>query len=252
MIELITLKLSTKNSGIVYEDISVEKAIELTQCNIDIQGKGPRKITIDWTKDDEGAVVKSVEVPDGSCVVKTDDNVPAPMTEPKNKLHNMHQASLDDENDIMLSEIEKIEKYEFTTPKFITIEANLYFAETADGRIAIKYAGTKINTTWDNLIKLEQSIADPIPRGGTLLEENDTGNRRTAIIKFINKMRTNKIKQGDGIELFNKIFKHVTNPTDKKKDEDVDPDADFRPTGVGSSVYPPSRPTGQDFGDGGS
>ena len=258
MVELVTLKLSTKTNGIIYEDISEEKALELIRCNIGIKGpKAPHKITIVWSDGPEMAEVKPSEVTGEPSVDKTDDVKTAPVIdktppETEDKISKVQPASTDDsKKTVLLSEIGRIDKYDFTTTKYISIESNLSYAETDDGRISIKYAGTKINTTWKKLVELEQSIGDPITRGVPLLEGKDEGNRRTAVTKFINKLRINGIKQGDGIKLFNQIFNDKPNSgTVESKDGDTDPDADFKSTGVGSSVYPPSSPAGQDFGKG--
>jgi len=247
---MITLKLSTKTNGIIYNNISVEKVLELTRANVGVSG--PRKITIEWVVDDESAVVKPPEATDGILLAKLDDDIPVNAHENENvpdKLHNLtetQQASLGDH--VVLPEIAKIDKFDLTTTKYVPLESNLYFAETADGRLSVKYAGTKIFTTWEEIVKLEQSLLNPIPQGMALLKDKDVGNRRTAITKFINKMRTKNIKQGDGVKLFNHIFKDQSD-LDAGKDG-VDPDADFRATGVGSSVYPPASPAGQDFGNG--
>lgn len=253
MIELITLKLSTKTNGIIYENISEEKALELIRCNIGIKGpKAPHKITIVWIDEAEVDVLKPTEAIGESSVDETDGGETIPVIdksppEPENKLSMVHPASTDNSNkSVVLSEIGRIDKYDFTTTKFIPIESNLSYAETEDGRISIKYAGSKINTTWKHLLELEQSIGDPIPRGVDLLEGKDAGNRRTTVTKFINKMRKNDIKQGDGIKLFNQIN---DKPKSGTKDGDTDSDDDFRSTGVASSVYPPASPKGQDFGD---
>lgn len=258
MVELVTLKLSTKTNGIIYEDISEEKALELIKCNIGIKGpKAPHKMTIVWIDDAEVAVTKPLEVTGEPSVDKTDDVKTTPVIdktppETEDEISKVQPVSTDDsKKPVVLSEISRIDKYDFTTTKFIPIESNLSYAETDDGRISIKYAGTKINTTWKKLVELEQSIGDPITRGVPLLEGKDAGNRRTTVTKFINKMRINGIKQGDGIELFNRIFKDKPKSgTVESKDGDTDPDKDFRSTGVGSSVYPPASPTGQDFGEG--
>lgn len=255
---MVTLKLSTKTNGIIYEDISEEKALELIKCNIGIKGpKAPHKITITWIDDTEAAVSKPVEATVESSMDKTDDVETAPVidnTPPgtEDELSKVQPVSTDDsEEPVVLSEISRIDKYDLTTTKFIPIESNLSYAETDDGRISIKYAGTKINTTWKKLVELEQSIGDPITRGVPLLEGKDAGNRRTTVTKFINKMRINGIKQGDGIKLFNQIFNDKPNSgTVESKDGDTDSDEDFRSTGVGESVYPPHSPAGQDFGDG--
>lgn len=257
---MITLKLSTRTNGIIYEDISEEKALELIRCNIGIKGpKAPHKITIAWSDGPEMAEVKPSEATGEPSVDKTDDVETASVIdktppETEDKISKVQPASTDDsKKTVLLSEIGRIDKYNFTTTKYIPIESNLSYAETDDGRISIKYAGTKINTTWKKLFELEQSIGDPITRGVPLLEGKDEGNRRTAVIKFINKMRENDIKQGDGsvvseIESFtNQIFGKKSG-TVESKDGDTDPDADFKSTGVGSSVYPPSSPAGQDFG----
>ena len=280
MVELINLKLSTNRTGIRYDDISEEKALELTKANIGTVG--PRKITIEWGVDeDKAAEVKPLEdtvepsaVQEGgdttSPVTEIDktmnsakgqtlilpDTHPEPTTETDktsgnpDKLTETHQPDLiNSVGPVVLSEIARIDKYEFTTSKFVPLESNLSFAETPDGRIVIKYAGTKINTTWKGILKLEGSLPDPIQQGVALLEGKDVGNRRTAVVKFIKKMREKDIKQGDGVVLFNKIFKDPIPNTDKPKNDGTDT-ADFRHTGVGSSVYPPSSPKGQDFGDG--
>lgn len=274
---MINLKLSTNYTSVTYRGISLEKALELTKCNIGTNG--PHKITIDWTDDVDlspttpvdvpttpvdvastvplvgDTVVVDVEVPKVPPVGQTSDYEPAPVIDdtPGNavdELPDMQQDSLGDlPRPVVLSEISKIERFEFTTTKFIPLESNLFFAETSDGRLSIKYAGTKINTTWKELVRLEQSVRDPIPARVDLLKERDVGNRRTAVIKFIRKMRDKNIKQGDCVGLFDQIFNHKSEPGKSK--DGIDPDADFRPTGVGSSVYPPSSPAGQDFGSGG-
>lgn len=244
---MINLKLSTKTNGIVYNNISVEKVIELTRANVGTNG--PRKITIEWNNDaTDGAVVKPVEVTGDSSAGKVEGGIPA--STPTTKLkqddadgmgdisHETQQSCLGARESAVLSNISNINQKEFTTIKFIPIETNLSFAETLDGRITIKYAGTKVNTTWDELLQLEQSVKNPIPRGVAVLKTNDSGNRRTAVTKFINKMRSEDVKRGDGVKLFNQKFKND------------DPDADFRSTGVGESVYPPVSPAGQDFGSG--
>ncbi|MCK5385964.1 MAG: hypothetical protein KAJ39_02180 [Gammaproteobacteria bacterium] len=227
----------------------------MTHANVGTNG--PHKITIEWTIDDtEKAVVNPIEVTGEPSVDKLTGVKPATetdMAQPEldDKLSDILPADTDDSKDTtVLSEIDKINKNDFTTTKFIPIEANLSFAETEDGRLSIKYAGSKINTTWEEVVKLEQSIVDPIPRGVTLLKENDLGPRRTTIIKFINKMRKNNIKPGDGLKLFKQIFNKPRSGTLDHKDADTDPDADFRSTGVASSVYPPISPSGQDFGNG--
>lgn len=240
----------------MYRDISVEKVIELTKANVGTDG--PRRITIEWNIDDEGAVVKPQDDAGVSSVDQLDDNVPT--TTPKkektqvkpDKLAEPQQSCLDNSHDIvLLSEIGRIDKFEFTTTKFIPLESNLSYAETSDGRITIKYAGNKINTTWKGLTMLEQSVGDPIQTGVALLEGKDEGNRRTAVIKFIKKMRSENINQGDGVKLFNTIFNDQHTHGDNDESEDVvDPDADFRASGVGSAVYPPNTPLGQDFGKG--
>lgn len=253
MVELITLKLSTKTNGIIYEDISEEKALELIRCNIGIKGsKAPHKITISWIDEPESAVAKPAELTGEPSVDKPDDVKTTPVIdktppETEDKISKVQPDSTDNsKKTVVLSEISRIDKYDFTTTKFIPIESNLSYAETDDGRISIKYAGTKINTTWKRLVELEQSIGDPIPRGVPLLEGKDAGNRRTTVAKFINNMRGNNIKQGDGIELFNKIFNYKPKSgIVESKDDD-----DFRSTGVGASVYPPASPAGQDFGKG--
>lgn len=257
---MITLKLSTKTNGIMYKDISVVKVIELTQANVGVNG--PRRITIEWTVNDpKMAVTKPVEVTGESSVTQLDAGIPAstPTTPPEkdnehsdlDKLTETQQASLGAHKSVVLSKIGNINQDEFTTTKFIPIETNLSFAETSDGRISIKYAGTKVNTTWKELLKLEQSVENPIPRGVAVLKENDSGNRRTAVTRLINKMRSEGIKRGDGIKLFNKIFKDKPKSgTVELNNDDTDPDVDFRATGVGASVYPPISPAGQDFGEG--
>lgn len=251
---MITLKLSTKTSGIIYNNVSVEKVLELTMANVGVSG--PHKITIEWGVE-ELAVVKPPEATDKPLVDAVDDYIPkkAPEIEKvPDKFHQMaetQQASLGGSKEpVVLSEINRIDKFSLTTTKYVPLESNLYFAETTDARLSIKYAGTKIDTTWKEIVKLEQSLPNPIPQGTALLNDKDVGNRRTAIIKFINKMRTTDIKQGDGVQLFNEIFKDKPKLDADKGKDDEDPDADFRHTGVGSSVYPPASPAGQDFGDG--
>ena len=277
---MISLKISTNRTGIKYDNISEEKALELTKANIGTSG--PHKITIEWTVDeDKAAEVKLLEDISESSMIHVDEDTPTPTPtlitdqiiypvkdqpqvlteihpEPTtetdktsgdlDKLTETHQPDLTSSSEpVVLSEISRIDKYEFTTTKFIPLESNLSFAETSDGRIVIKYAGTKINTTWKGLLKLEQSLPDPIQQGVALLEGKDVGNRRTAVVKFIKKMREKDIKQGDGVMLFNKIFKDPIPDTDNPKNDGTDT-ADYKPTGVGSSVYPPSSPKGQDFG----
>jgi len=250
---LIKLKLSTKTNGIVYKDLSEEKVIELIRANVGTSG--PRKITVEWGIDDEeSAVVKPTEATDSILLAKLDNDIPVNAPKKENvpdQLHNLtetQQSSLS--NSFVLSEIGKIDKFDLTTTKYVPLESNLYFAETADGRLSIKYAGTKIFTIWEDIVKLEQFLPNPIPPGMALLKDKDVGNRRTAITKFINKMRTKDIKEGDGVKLFNHIFKDQSKLDADKGKNGVDLDADFRPTGVGSSVYPPASPAGQDFGDG--
>lgn len=247
---MITLKLSTKTNGILYKDLSVENVIELTRANVGLNG--PRRIIIEWTVDDgELALAKPQEVSCEPPMTQLDDSIPISAPEKnktQSKLSEMSPASKDDSKDlVVLAEIGRINKYDFTTTKFIPLEANLSYAETDNGRISIKYAGTKINTTWEEMVKLEQFVGNPIPRGVKMLEGKDVGNRRTAVTKFINKMRENDVKAGDGVKLFNKIFKDMPKSGTV---EPNDPDADFRSTGVGTSVYPPASPKGQDFGKG--
>ena len=250
---MIQLKLSTKTNGIVYRNLSDEKVLELIKANLGTDG--PRKITVEWGIDEETPVVKPTEATDGILLDKLDDSIPTNAPEKDkvpSKFHNStetQQASLGGSHEpAVLSKIGNINQNEFTTAKFIPIETNLSFAETSDGRITIKYAGTKVNTTWKDLLELELSVNNPIPRGVAVLKENDSGNRRTAVTRFINKMRSDDIEQGDGVRLFKEIFKDKSGININK--DDVDPDADFRPTGVGSSVYPPASPAGQDFGHG--
>jgi len=250
---MINLKLSTKTSGLIYSTVSVEKVLELTMANVGVSG--PHKITIEWGVDEEPAVIKPPEATDKPLVDAMINNTPKKPSKKENmpdKFHQMaetQQASLGGSKEHVLFEVNKIDKFNLTTTKYVPLESNLYFAETSDARLSIKYAGTKIDTTWKEIVKLEQLLPDPIPYGVALLKDKDQGNRRTAIIKFINKMRTKDIKQGDGVQLFNEIFKDKSPDADKGKDG-VDPDADFRATGVGSSVYPPASPAGQDFGNG--
>lgn len=148
---MITLKLSTKTNGIVYKDISVEKVLELTQANVGTNG--PRKITIEWAINDKDvAVVKPIEAANEASVTQP-EVIPTPAPEKKNKTSDIPPDGIDEHKDlVVLSEIGRIDKYDFTTAKYIPLESNLSYAETEDGRMSIKYAGNKINTTWEELI----------------------------------------------------------------------------------------------------
>ena len=116
---------------------------------------------------------------------------------------------------------DKIRKNDFTTPTLIPLETNLHYGETEDGRILIKYYATRIDTIWEDLNELEQTIPNPIPRGIPLLSYHDSGNRRSAVIKFIEYIRIKGIKQGQAIEILDKLNHLAEGPETKEKKDPV-------------------------------
>ena len=160
------------------------------------------------------------------------ESTPGPKHEQKLKLEPESSLSDDDLAEIntinkhppvkLLSTLDyKIRKNDFTTPTFIPVEANLQYGETENGRLLIRYYATRIDTTWEDLKELEQTVPNPIPRGIPLLAYHDIGNRRSAVIKFIEHMRKKGIKQGQAIEILNKLNHPAEEPEIKEKKEPV-------------------------------
>ena len=371
MTHTINFRISSKYSGITLEDITIDQALILIETIVGI--KGPYKCTVEWVQTDTGDPEPEQEptTPIVGSATPTSDLEPdtdlqqvmirtppgeayaviptppkqepelEPEPEPKENINKYPPVKL-------LSTLAgKISKNDFTTSKYVPLTANLYYGETVDGELLIRYFATRIDTTWDDLNKLEETIPDPMPRGIPLLTHNDTGNRRSAVIRFIEQMRTKDIKQGQAIEILNKVdelnkeietktetetetikdlvifteldhisisklgkyvdinqfnmgyhdqedgklvicygtnkvytswedmFKlpvHIDNKSIEKLSnlkqvavrqfrkwiannlnllpDGVDPDAEFRPAGVSTSVYPSESPEGQDFGRG--
>lgn len=347
MMHTINFRISSKYSGITLEDITIDQSLILIETIVGM--KGPYKCTVEWVQTDTSDPEPEQEPmsPIVKSATPTSDLEPdeepepkpilEPEPEPKENINKYPPVKL-------LSTLAgKISKNDFTTSKYVPLAANLHYGETVDGELLIRYFATRIDTTWDDLNKLEGTIPDPMPRGIPLLTHNDTGNRRSAVIRFIEQIRTKNIKPGQAIEILNKVdelneeietetetikdlvifteldhipisklgeyvdinqfnmgyhdqedgklvicygtnkvytswedmFKlpvHIDNKSIEKLSnlkqvavrqfrkwmannlnllpDGVDPDAEFRPAGVSTSVYPSESPEGQDFGRG--
>lgn len=363
MTQKIDLKISSKHAGITLEDITIDQAQTLVKTIVGT--KGPYKVTISWEDDGTGdtdpepmleSEPEPAHMPEMLTVESTNhtseqelEQEPepkppesiTPVVEPASEQEPGPVENINEQPPVkLLSTLdEKINKIDFTTPQFTPLEANLHYGETEDGRLLIKYYATRIDTTWEDLTGLEQTVPNPMPRGIPLLANHDTGNRRSAVIKFIEHMRNKDIKQGRAIEILDELNHPAKEPeTKEEKDpavfkeldtisetelteyininlfgmgyhdqgngkivicydatkvytswgdmfklpkfidnelieklgnlkqvairqfrkwmadhpdllpDGVDPDAEFRSAGVGSSVYPPTSPRGQDFG----
>jgi len=99
---------------------------------------------------------------------------------------------------------------EFTTDQPVHLSKNLYYAESENGLVMIKYLSGTIYTLWSEIMKAcrDQIYVKPVPQG-------KGGNKHTALNQFI-KAVEGGLRKGQ-----------AKTPGDQK--EPVDPDADFRP-----------------------
>ena len=99
---------------------------------------------------------------------------------------------------------------EFTTEKPVHIFGNLFYAESENGLVMIKYLSGTIYTLWSEIMKAcrDRIKVKPVPSG-------KGGNKHTALNQFI-KAVEGGLRKGQ-----------AKTPGDQK--EPVDPDADFRP-----------------------
>ena len=99
-----------------------------------------------------------------------------------------------------------------TTPEHIPVPGmspRFEYIETDDQRLWLRYISANIWTTWEHIMKLEQSLPANQKKFGKLLGRSDIGNRRTAINYMIRAIRA-------GLQPGQAAGGH-------------DPDADFRP-----------------------
>ncbi len=99
---------------------------------------------------------------------------------------------------------------EFTTDQPVHLSKNLYYAESENGLVMIKYLSGTIYTLWSEIMKAcrDRIYVKPVPSG-------KGGNKHTALNQFI-KAVEGGLRKGQ-----------AKTPGDQK--EPVDPDADFRP-----------------------
>lgn len=247
MTQKIDFKISSKHAGITLEDITIDQALSLTETIVGT--KGPYKVTISWEDDgtddtDPEPVLESepepepAHMPEILTVGSTDHtHDPEPEQEPEPKppeliippttpivkpTSEQEPEPVENINEqppvkLLPTLDEKISKNDFTTPTFIPLEANLHYGETEDGRLLIKYYATRVDTTWEDLNELEPTVLNPIPRGIPLLAYHDIGNRRSAVIKFIEHMRMKGIEQGQAIEILDELNHTAKEPETKEK-----------------------------------
>jgi len=108
-------------------------------------------------------------------------------------------------------QIVEVHKFsDFTTEKPVHISGNLFYAESENGLVMIKYLSGTIYTLWSEIMKAcrDQINVKPIPEG-------KGGNKHTGLNQFIRAVEGG-LRKGQ-----------AKTPGDQK--EPVDPDADFRP-----------------------
>lgn len=229
----INMQISTDHSGVKLEDITKEQATELTR-NI-VGTKGPRKLIFTWGYDAADEVNKSI-------VPTPPSDIPKPEPKPEQELEpepeppepttthtnmtDFPQAAdnitaiepIPTKEPVIFKQLDRISKAKLT--KYIDIDVfNMGYHDQGDGIVVICYGTTKVYTSWEDMFKLPKFINNESI-------ENLNNLKQVAIRHFRKWMADHPDLLPDG----------------------VDPDAEFRSAGVGSSVYPPASPAGQDFG----
>ena len=115
---------------------------------------------------------------------------------------------------------------EFTTDQPVHLSKNLYYAESENGLVMIKYLSGTIYTLWSEIMKAcrDQIYVKPIPSG-------KGGNKHTALNQFI-KAVEGGLRKGQAktkSEISNSEFWTGKEKTQDDHKEPVDPDAEFRP-----------------------
>ena len=115
---------------------------------------------------------------------------------------------------------------EFTTDQPVHLSKNLYYAESENGLVMIKYLSGTIYTLWSEIMKAcgDQINVKPIPSG-------KGGNKLTALNQFI-KAVEGGLRKGQAktkSEISNSEFWTGKEKTQDDHKEPVDPDAEFRP-----------------------
>jgi hypothetical protein len=251
MTQQINYKISSKHGGITLEDITIDQALTLTKTIVGT--KGPYKVTISWEDDGIDEPESTEELtsepepkPEQEQELEPEPESPEPITSHINQTgfpqaadHITPKAPVIEPTPVqepdpaqaqninkyppvkLLSTLEdRIDIDDLTTLKLVSIGANLQYGETEDNRLLIKYFATRIDTTWADLNNLEQTVPDPMPRGISLLSHGDTGNRRSAVIRFIEQMRKQGIKPGQVLEILYKL-NHPARTTEPKENEDT-------------------------------
>jgi len=228
MTQKINLKISSNHGGITLEDITIEQVVILTQTIVGV--KGPHKITISWEDDGiDEPVEESIPEPEPGQELESSlfgddpDEVTTSLTrttavipEPPGPVDDLPQHK----DPVIFNEMDRISKTKLA--KYIDIDVfNMGYHNQGEGKIVICYGTTKVYTSWEDMFKLPRFI------------DNES-------IKKLNNLKQVAIRH---------FRKWMAVHPDLLPDG-VDPDAEFRSVGVGQSVYPPVRPTGQDFGKG--
>lgn len=115
---------------------------------------------------------------------------------------------------------------EFTTDQPVHLFKNLYYAESENGLVMIKYLSGTIYTLWSEIMAAcrDQITVKPIPIG-------KGGNKHTGLNQFI-KAVEGGLRKGQAKtkgEISNSGFWTGKEKTQDDHKEPVDPDADFRP-----------------------
>lgn len=197
----VNMNVSMANNGIKLFHLDKEKALRIADELIGVEGL--TKITLSWdalpeSKKDEDpyTIVDKVtagEEPEFRTKIFNG-------TTPRQTTIEHEQSDLpgqpDHEPDALLYEIHKIKISDCTTKEKVPLEPELEYAETPDSNLWIRYKSYSIHTTWENIRKLEDAVPPEITSDVKLLNERDYGNRRTAVIKFIEHMRDG-LTEGD-------------------------------------------------------
>jgi len=223
-------KISSKHGGITLEDVTIGQTLVLTETIVGI--KGPYKVTISWEDDgiDEPEPTEElISEPEPKPVqeLEPEPEPPEPTTTHTN-MTDFPQAAdnitaiepIPTKEPVIFKQLDRISKAKLA--KYIDIDVfNMGYHDQGDGKIVICYGTTKVYTSWEDMFKLPKFINNESI-------ENLNNLKQVAIRHFRKWMADHPDLLPDG----------------------VDPDAEFRSAGIGSSVYPPASPAGQDYGMG--
>ena len=239
MTQQIDYKISSKHGGITLEDITIDQALVLT--NTIVGTKGPYKVTISWEDngiDEPEPTEELISEPKPEQELEPEPKPPGPITSHINQTgfpqaadHITSKAPVIEPtpvqepdpapvHPVIFNELDRISKAKLA--KYIDIDVfNMGYHDQGHGKIVICYGTTKVYTSWEDMFKLPVFID-------------------SESIKELNNLKQVALRH---------FRKWMANHPDLLPDG-VDPDAAFRSTGVGQSVYPPSSPARQDFGKG--